>query len=174
MLIPQLQSILAKFIIAYEDIIELLNPEEDWDNDQSHLFNKRLSSEECKDFQKQLFSGTKSFRQIKEEIRAILQTRPFDRDLIQLQSIPCFANLPECIAKLIWIEAFVQDFETQLPSHVWFQYDYGQPLDLETVNLLLDGCCNLELLTMLKKIECDLIIDSIMLDWLRENLTIDK
>ena len=70
MLVPQLQNILATFIIAYEDIIEVLNPEEDWDNDQSHLFNVRLSSVEWKDFQKQLFSGTKSFRQIKEEIRS--------------------------------------------------------------------------------------------------------
>ena len=93
MLVPQLQCILAKFIIAYEDIIELLNPEEDY-NDQSHLFNERLSSVEWKEFTIQLLSGTKSFRQIKEEIRAILQTRPFHRDFIQLQSIPCFANLP--------------------------------------------------------------------------------
>ena len=61
MLVPQLQNILATFIIAYKDIIELLNPEEDWDNDQSQLFNKRLSSVEWKDFQKQLFSGSKSF-----------------------------------------------------------------------------------------------------------------
>ena len=174
MLVPQLQNIQATFIIAYEDIIELLNPEEDWDNDQSHLFNERLSSVEWKDFQKQLFSGTKSFRQIKEEICAILQTRPFDRDLIQLQSIPCFANLPEYIAKLIWIEAFVKDFEAQLPSHVWFQYDYGQPLDLETVNLLLDGCCNSELYTLLKKIESELTVDLITLHWLREHVTIDQ
>ena len=174
MLVPQLQNILATFIIAYEDIIELLNPEEDWDNDQSHLFNVGLSSVEWKDFQKQLFSGTKSFRQIKDEIHVILQTRLFDRDLIQLQSIPCFANLPECIAKLIWIEAFVQDFEAQLPSHFWFQYNYGQLLDLETVNLLLDGCCNSDLYTLLKKIESELTVDSIMLDWLREHLTIDQ
>ena len=158
MLVPQLQNILATFIIAYEDIIGLLNPEEDWDNDQSHLFNERLSSVEWQDFLKQLFNGTKSFRQIKDEIRAILQTRPFDRDLIQLQSIPCFANMPECITKLIWIEAFMQEFEAQIPSHVWFQYDYGQPLDLETVNLLLDGCCNSDLNTMLKKIQSELIV----------------
>ena len=173
MFVPVLQSLLAKFVIEYKDIIAILNPEEDWDNDTSHLFNERLSSVELKDFRIQLLSGTKSFTQIKDEIRRILQTRPFDRDLIQLQSIPCFQNLPECIAKLIWIEAFLQDFEAQLPSDVWLKYDYGQKLNLETVNLLLDGCCNSELFTMLKKIDCDLI-DSIMLEWLWENLTNDK
>ena len=76
--VPQLQSLLAKFIICYEDIIAILNPEEDWDNNTSHLFNARLSSVELKDFKIQLLSGTKSFTQIKDAIRGIPQTRPFD------------------------------------------------------------------------------------------------
>ena len=48
--VPQLQSFLAKFIICYEDIIAILNPEEDWDNDTSHLYNERLSSVELKEY----------------------------------------------------------------------------------------------------------------------------
>ena len=71
-----------KYIIEYEDIVATLNPEEDWDNDTSHLLNERLSSADLKDFKTQLLSGTKSFTEIKKKIRRILQTRPFDRDLL--------------------------------------------------------------------------------------------
>ena len=39
-----MQSLLVCFLIACEDIVELLNPDEDGDNDHSHLYSERLSS----------------------------------------------------------------------------------------------------------------------------------
>jgi hypothetical protein len=69
-----MQSLLVCFLIACEDIVELLNPDEDWDNDHSHLYSARLSSAECKEFERQFICGTKSLRFVKEEIRVTLLT----------------------------------------------------------------------------------------------------
>ena len=71
MFVAQKQSLLVCFLTACRDIVELLNPD---DNDHSHLYSERLSSAECKEFERQFMSGTKSLRFIKEEIRATLQT----------------------------------------------------------------------------------------------------
>ena len=117
---------------------------------------------------------TKSFSQIKSEMRILLQQRPFDLDLVQLQAIPFFNRLPDCIAKQIWIEAFLVSFEAQLPSFLWFKLEYGNKLDWNTLKCVLDGCENPELFEMLKQREKELIVDDIVLEWLLENIAIDK
>ena len=99
--VPSLQSIVVKYIIEYEDINAMLNPKEDWDNDTSHLYNQRMSHQEVLDYEKEVLSGDKTFSQVKREMRALLQQRPFDLDLVQLQEIPLFNGLPDCIAKQI-------------------------------------------------------------------------
>ena len=173
--VPSLQSIALKYIIDYEEIISTLNPEEDWDNDTSHLFNHRMSRQEVIDFEMQVLSGEKSLAQIKSEMRTLLQQRPFDLDLVQLQTIPLFKGLPDCIAKQIWIEAFMVSFEAKLPSFIDFKLEYGPTkLDWNTLRCVLDGCENPELLEILKEKEKELIVDDIVLVWLLENIEIDK
>ena len=140
--VPSLQSLVVKFIIEYEEINETLNPPEDWDNDTSHLFNQRMSHQEVLEHEKEVLSGIKTFTQVKSEIRALLLQRPFDLDLVQLQAIPLFKGLPDVIAKEIWIEAFIVQFEALLPCFLWFQLEYGNPLDWNAVQCMLDGCQN--------------------------------
>ena len=119
-------------------------------------------------------SGEKSFAQIKSEMRTLLQQRPFNLDLVQLQTIPLFNGLPDCIAKHIWIEAFLVSFEAKLPSFLYFKLEYGNKLDWKTLKCVLDGCENPELFEMLKEREKELIVDDIVLEWLLENIEIDK
>ena len=134
-----------------------------------------MSREEVNDFEMQVLSGEKSLAQIKSEMRTLLLQRPFDLDLVQLQTIPLFKSLPECIAKQIWIEAFMISFEAHLPSFIDFQNAYGPiRMDWNTWRCVSDGCENPELLEMLKEKEKELIIDDIVLVWLLENLGIDK
>ena len=133
-----------------------------------------MSHQEVIDFQIQVLSGTKSFSEIKSEMRLLLLRRPFDVDLVQLQAIPLFNGLPDCIAKIIWIEAFIMFFEAQLPFFLWLKLEYGNKLDWKALQFLLDGCENLELLELLKQREQELIIDDIVLEWLLKNLEIDK
>ena len=75
---------------------------------------------------------------------------------------------------MIWIEAFLQVFKAQLPQELLLKSYYGKKLDFRGVHLLLDGCDNPELLALLKNLETELLIDGILLEWLTENLTIDK
>ena len=82
---PSLQQFCLKLIIDYEEIIDVLNPEEDWDNDMSHLYNDRLTREERDNFEYQAVRGIKTLAQIKSEIRALLIRRPFNLDLVQLE-----------------------------------------------------------------------------------------
>ena len=139
-----------KFIIDYEKINEMLNPKEDWDIDNSHLFNTRMPVPEIWEYLEEVLSGVKTFTQVKREMRAVLLQRPFDLDLVQLQAaIPLFKGLPGVMAKQIWIEAFLIHFEAS-------------------------GCQNNELRELLQKREKELLIDEIVLEWLLENLDIDN
>ena len=133
-----------------------------------------MSRQEVIDFEIQVLSGKKSFSQIKSEMRILLQQRPFDLDLVQLQAIPLFNRLPDCIAKQIWIEAFMVSFEAKLPSFLYFKLEYGNKLDWKTLKCVLDGCENPELFEMLKEREKELIVDDIVLEWLLQNIEIDK
>ena len=107
-------------------------------------------------------------------MRLLLQQRPFDLDLVQLQAIPLFNELPDCIAKLIWIDTFIVSFEAHLPSFLWFKMEYGNKLDWKALHCVLDGCENQELLELLKQREQELIVDDIVLEWLLDNLEINK
>ena len=133
-----------------------------------------MSRQEVIDFEIQVLSGKKSFSQIKSEMRILLQQRPFALDLVQLQAIPLFNGLPDCIAKQIWIEAFMVSFEAKLPSFLYFKLEYGNKLDWKTLKCMLDSCENPELFEMLKEREKELIVDDIVLDWLLENIAIDQ
>ena len=172
--VPTLQSLVVKFIIEYEEINDTLIPEEDWDIDNSHLFNQRMSHQEVLEYEKEVLSGIKSFTQVKSEIRAVLLQRPFHLDLVQLQAIPLFKGLPDVIAKEIWIKAFLVQFEARLLCFLWFKLEYGNPLDWNAVQCVMDGCQNKDLLELLKKREKELIVDDLVLEWLLENLNIDK
>ena len=165
---------MVKFIIEYEETNETLNPPEDWDNDTSHLFNQRISHQEVLEYEKEVLSGIKTFTQVKSEIRALLLQRPFHLDLVQLQAIPLFKGLPDVIAKEIWIKAFLVQFEARLPCFLWFKLEYRNPLDWNAVQCVMDGCQNEDLLELLKKREKELIVDDLVLEWLLENLNIDK
>ena len=173
--VPTLQSIVVKFIVEYEEINETLNPKEDWDIDNSHLFNTRMPVPEIWEYLEEVLSGVKTFTQVKREMRAVLLQRPFDLDLVQLQAaIPLFKCLPGIMAKQIWIEAFIIHFEARLPCCLWFKLHYGAPLDMNAVQCIMDGCQNNELRELLQKREKELLIDEIVLEWLLENLDIDN
>ena len=173
--VPSLHSIVLKFIIDYEKINETLNPKEDWDIDNSHLFNTRMPVPEIWEYLEEVLSGIKTFTQVKSEMRAVLLQRPFDLDLVQLQAaIPLFKGLPGVMAKQIWIEAFIIHFEARLLCCLWFKLHYGAPLDMNAVQCIMDGCQNNELRELLQKREKELLIDEIVLEWLLENLDIDN
>ena len=52
--------------------------------------------------------------------------------------------------------------------------EYGNKLDWKALHCVLDGCENQELLELLKQREQELIVDDIVLEWLLDNLEIDK
>ena len=85
-----------------------------------------------------------------------------------------FKGLPDVIAKEIWIEAFLVQFEARLPCFLWFKLEYGNPLDWNAVQCVMDGCQNEDLFQLLKKRQKELIVDDLVLEWLLENLEIDK
>ena len=176
--VPSLQQIAIMSIIEREDIIAILNPEEDWDDDNSHLFNQRLTRHEYLDFQIQAMSGERSLTQIKADMRDLLQQRPFDLDLVQLRKLPPFHWIPKIVSKQIWIEAFLTFFEAKLPKLLNFNLCHG-PIVMNWLLLgcLLDGCEDSNLLKMLRDHEQRLInryIDDFTLQWLLDNLTIDE
>ena len=176
--VPSLQQIAIMSIIKHEDIVTILNPEEDWDEDNSHLFNQRLTKQEFRDFQIQAISGERYLAQIKADIRDLLQQRPFDLDLVQLERLPLFHWIPKRISKDIWIEAFLAFFEAKLPNLLDFNIHYGSTrMNWLILGCLLDGCQNTDLLRMLREQEQKLIDrfnDDILLLWLLDNLTIDE
>ena len=67
--VPSLKNIAIQYIIDYEKIDEVLNPKEDWDVDNSHLFNTRMTVQEIWDYLEEVLSGVKTFTQIKKEMR---------------------------------------------------------------------------------------------------------
>ena len=176
--VPSLQQIAIMSIIEHEDIVAILNPEEDWDDDNSHLFNQRLTRQEFRDFQIQAISGERYLAQIKADIRDLLQQRPFDLDLVQMKKLPLFHWIPKCISKDIWIEAFLAFFEAKLPNLLDFNIHYGSTrMNWLVLGCLLDGCQNSDLLRMLREQEqilIDRFNDDILLLWLLDNLTIDE
>ena len=99
--VPSLQSLVINYIIDYEKINEVLNPKEDWDVDNSHLFNTRMPVPEIWEYLEEVLSGIKTFTQVKSQMRAVLLQRPFDLDLVQLQAaIPLlFNDLPVIMSK---------------------------------------------------------------------------
>ena len=174
--VPSLKSIAINYIIDYEKIDEVLNPKEDWDVDNSHLFNTRMPVPEIWEYLEEVLSGIKTFTQVKSEMRAVLLQRPFDLDLVQLQAaIPLlFNHLPVVMSKEIWIESFLRKFEARLPFCLYFKMHYGAPLYLNAVQCVMDGCQNAELRELLQQREKELQIDEIVLEWLLEMAEIDK
>ena len=174
--VPSLKIIAISYIIDYEKIDEVLNPKEDWDVDNSHLFNTRMPVPEIWEYLEEVLSGIKTFTQVKREMRAVLLQRPFDLDLVQLQAaIPLlFNHLPVIMSKQIWIEAFLMHFEARLPFCLYFKMHYGAPLYLNAVQCVMDGCQNAELRELLQQREKELQIDEIVLEWLLEMAEIDK
>ena len=156
---PSLQQFCLKRIIDYEEIIDVLNPEEDWDNDVRHLYNHRLTRDERDEFESQVVSGTQTLAQVKAEIRALLILRPFDLDLVQLKlAIPWFSDIPECVARQIWVEANVFEFERYAPSHLWYVVDWNHVvMTWDILRSILDGCTNQDLFEAIDELEQKLI-----------------
>ena len=156
---PSLQQFCLKRIVDYEEIIDVLNPEEDWDNDVRHLYNHRLTRDERDEFESRVVSGAQTLSQVKNEIRALLILRPFDLDLVQLKlAIPWFSDIPECVARQIWLEANVFEFERYVPSHLWFVIDWCHAvMTWEILHSILDGCTNQYLFETLEELEQVLI-----------------
>ena len=152
---PSLQQFCLKLIIDYEEIVDVLNPEEDWDNDVSHLYNDRLTLAERDEFEFQVVRGIKTLAQVKIEIRALLIQRPFDLDLVQLKlAVPLFVGLPECVARQIWLEANVLEFKRYVPGRLWFVIDWNQiVMSWEILYSVLDGCTNQYLFEVLEEQE---------------------
>ena len=66
-------------------------------------------------------------------------------------------------------------FKAKLPSFIYFKLKYGpNKLDWNTLKCVFDGCENPELFEMLIEREKELIVDDIVLEWLLENIEIDK
>ena len=172
--VPTLLSLASQFIIDYEKVTDILNPEEDWDVDNSHLYNQRLNHLEVWAFEAEVLSAVKPLAEVKKDIRAVLLQRPFDLDLIQLQAISLFENLPEVIAKDIWIEAFLVQFEAGLHRSIDFNPKYRKTFTWNELNCMMDGCRDKELLRELKRQEQNLIVNELVLEWLLDNLHIDQ
>ena len=172
--VPTLLSLASQFIIDYEKVTDILNPEEDWDVDNSHLYNQRLNHLEVWAFEAEVLSAVKPLAEVKRDIRAVLLQRPFDLDLLQLQAIPLFENLPEVIAKDIWIEAFLVQFEAKLHWSIDFYPTYGRDFTWNELSCLMDGCRDKNLLKELKRQEKILIANELALEWLLDNLHIDQ
>ena len=172
--VPTLLSLVSQFIIDYEEINNTLNPEEDWDVDNSHLYNQRLNHLEVWAFEAEVLSAVKPLAEVKRDIRAVLLQRPFDLDLIQLQAIPLFENLPEVIARDIWIEAFLVQFEAQLHWSIDFNPKYRKTFTWNELNCLMDCCRDKNLLKKLKEQEDILVVNELVSEWLLDNLHIDQ
>ena len=56
----------------------------------------------------------------------LVKTAKANKEAERLSAKRNLSSLMECIAKMIWIEAFLQFFEAQLPSKLWLKFDYGQ------------------------------------------------
>ena len=156
---PSLLQCCLKRIVDYEEIISVLNPEEDWDNDVRHLYNNRVTRDERDEFENLVVRGVQTLSQVKAEIRALLIQRPFNLDLVQLKlAIPWFADMPECVAQQIWLEANVLEFERYLPSHLWYVINYEQVvMTWDLLYSILDGCTNQDLFEALEEQEQMLI-----------------
>ena len=156
---PSLQQFCLKRIVDYEEIIDVLNPKEDWDNDVRHLYNHRLTRDERDEFESQVVGGFQTLSQVKNEIRALLIVRPFDLDLVQLKlAIPWFSDIPECVARQIWLEANVFEFERYVPSHLWYVVDWNHvTMTWEILRSILDGCTNQDLFEAIDELEQMLI-----------------
>lgn len=174
--VPSLKSIAINYIVDYEKIDEVLNPKEDWDVDNSHLFNTRMTVQEIWDYLEEVLGGEKTFTQIKSEMREVLVQRPFDLDLVQLRAaIPLlFNHLPVVMAKEIWMESFLRQFEKRIPFCFYFKSHYGAPMYLKAVQCVADGCQNKDLMELIQQREKELQIDEIVLEWMIEMETIDK
>ena len=156
---PSLQQFCLRRIVDYEEINDVLNPKEDWDNDVRHLYNHRLTRDERDEFESQVVNGTQTLAQVKAEIRALLILRPFDLDLVQLKlAIPWFSDIPECVARQIWVEANIFEFERYLPSQLWYVVDWNVvTMTWEILRSILDGCTNQDLFEAIDELEQILI-----------------
>ena len=56
----------------------------------------------------------------------LVKTAKANKEAERLSAKRNLSSLMECIAKMIWIEAFLQFFEAQVPSELWLKFDYGQ------------------------------------------------
>ena len=172
--VPTLLSLASQFIIDYEKVTDILNPEEDWDVDNSHLYNQRLSHLEVWVFEAEVLSAVKPLAEVKRDIRAVLLQRPFDLDFVQLQAIPLFEDLPKVIAKDIWIEAFLVQFEAGLHWSIDFNPKYRKTFTWNELNCMMDSCRDRKLLRELKRQEKNLIVNKRVEEWLLDNLHIDQ
>ena len=172
--VPTLLSLVSQFIIDYEEVVNTLTPKYDWDFDNEHLFNQRLTPEETQAFQEEILRGVRSFTEVKDNIRAVLVRRPFQLDLVQLRTIPLLKNLPKLIVRVIWIEAILARFEAYLTFAICFYPTYRRALTRNVWNCVMDGCQNKSLLRELRKQERILVADELVEEWLLDNLYIDQ
>ena len=171
---PSLQSLALKSMIIRERIIPLLNPEEDWDNDVSHLYNTRFNYKEVWAFEARVMDGKETLADIKMDMRCQLYGRPWDLDLIHLRSIEYFNELPDHRLKQIWVEACIISFEMRLAYSVKFYVQTRQyEMDWHLLNSIMDGCEDQELLDVLKEFERELVVNDIVVVWLLENQNLE-
>ena len=156
---PSLQQFCLRRIVDYEEINDVLNPPLDWDNDVQHLYNHRLTRDERDEFELMVVNGTRTLAQVKADIRALLTLRPFDLDLVQLKlAIPWFSDIPECVARQIWVEANVFEFERYVPGQLWYVVDWNLvTMTWEILHSILDGCTDSWLFESLNELEQRLI-----------------
>ena len=154
-----LQQFCLRRIVDYEEINDVLNPPLDWDNDVQHLYNHRLTRDERDEFELMVVNGTRTLAQVKADIRALLTLRPFDLDLVQLKlAIPWFSDIPECVARQIWVEANVFEFERYVPGQLWYVVDWNLvTMTWEILHSILDGCTDSYLFESLDELEQRLI-----------------
>ena len=156
---PSLQQFCLRRIVDYEEINDVLNPPLDWDNDVRHLYNHRLTRDERDEFEMLVVNGTRTLAQVKADIRALLVLRPFDLDLAQLKlAIPWFSDIPECVARQIWVEANIFEFERYVPGQLWYVVDWNiVTMTWDILRSILDGCTDSWLFESLNELEQKLI-----------------
>ena len=156
---PSLQQFCLRRIVDYEEINDVLNPPLDWDNDVQHLYNHRLTRDERDEFEMLVVNGTRTLAQVKADIRALLVLRPFDLDLAQLKlAIPWFSDIPECVARQIWVEANIFEFERYVPGQLWYVVDWNiVTMTWDILRSILDGCTDSWLFESLNELEQKLI-----------------
>ena len=156
---PSLQQFCLRRIVDYEEINDVLNPPLDWDNDVRHLYNHRLTRDERDEFEMLVVNGTRTLAQVKADIRALLVLRPFDLDLAQLKlAIPWFSDIPECVARQIWVEANIFEFERYVPGQLWYVVDWNiVTMTWDILRSILDGCTDSWLFESLNELEQRLI-----------------